>query len=139
MADTTWLCRMIPFSSGFHAKHANPVPYTHTFFGETAIVRVHDVQKHLDSVEGEEYGVQRFQMEFGVVVSSEGDMPHLVGLAGGQRSIKVAIRAGDTVRIVQPDHLMELDQVNHVSLQTAQRLMELFSPGAFHLGICSVG
>ena len=78
------------------------------------------------------------EMDCGVLVAGEANVPDLAGFASGNRGFDCAADAEDAVGIFHPDDLMELHKVDHVCLQTAQRLFELLiirvRGAAVHLG-----
>src|SRR6201999_2969459 len=68
----------------------------------------------------------------------EADIADLAGLAGGDGGLNGAAGGEDAVGILVADDLVELDQIDGVSAQTAHRLLELavelLLGAAVHLG-----
>jgi len=90
---------------------------------EGAEVGVHDVDGHLQGVEVEAllFGiVDHVQVDGGVLVAGESDVADLAGFAGGDGGFHAAAGGEDGFRVVHADDLVDLDEVDHVSLETAE-------------------
>src|SRR5207302_5815638 len=64
-------------------------------------------------------------MDVRILVPGEADVADLSRLARFDESHVRAFGIEDTVRIVEPDHLVVLDQIDAIGLQAAQRFIEL--------------
>jgi hypothetical protein len=107
---------------GLHAEHSDIVLNQHGehFLFEALIVRIHYVERHLNSIECELVGEGRFQhfeVNVWTLVSSETDVANLSLLLCSQRRFHAASLAKDASGIALANHFMELQQVDVVGLQ----------------------
>src|SRR4029453_9233699 len=91
-------------------------------------MRVHDVQRHLHGVEHEavlEGYVEHVQMDVGILVSCEADIPDLArSLRVDERTIG-AFLVEDSMWIVVPQNLVMLHEIDAIGPQPLERLVEL--------------
>ncbi len=98
------------------------------FVGEGAEVGVHDVDGHLDGVEVDAVlmgHVDHAEVDDGVLVAGESDVAEFAGLLGGESGFHGSAGYEDAVGVFHADDLVELDEVDHVGLESAEGLFEL--------------
>src|SRR5271154_6629227 len=130
-------------AKGLHGKHRGPLLdcYRHDLFRKRPEMRVHDIDRHLHRVETEAMLLpdrEHAKMHRRVLMTGKPDVADLAGLTRGDRRFKRAAWRKDAVWVLHPNHLVKLDQINDIGLQSAERLLQLkvvgfFSP-AVHLG-----
>jgi hypothetical protein len=106
--------------------------YGQDLLAEAAEVGVHDVERHLHGVEAEAVlrrHLQHPQVDERVLVAGEADEAHLARFLGRQDRLQRPARGEDPVGVLQPDDLVELQQVDHVGLQPPEGLVELLGGG----------
>ena len=104
------------------------------FFGEGAEVGVHDVDGHLDGVEVEAVflgGLEHAEVDGGVLVAGEADVADLAGLFGEDGGFDGSVGGEDAVGVFHADDFVELNEVDGVGLEAAERLLELLVVGVF--------
>src|SRR5271165_2793604 len=114
----------------FHAEHSNPVldQNRENLFLKAVEVRVHDVQGHLHSIEGElmrEPGLEHLEMKCGALMTGKADVLYLSLFLSFENRFHASAAGEDPVRIGVPNDLMKLQQINVIGLQAAQRFIEL--------------
>src|SRR5258708_29288679 len=91
-------------------------------------MRVHYVDRHLDSVEVKAVligSLKHAQVYAGILVTCEADEAYFARLLCFLNSLHGPTRGEDNIRIVEANDLMELQEINYVCLQTSQRLLNL--------------
>src|ERR1700685_1715170 len=72
-------------------------------------------------------------MDHRILVSGKADVPDLAGLLGCEYGLEGPLRREEAVRILHPDVLVELNQINVIGFEPPERLIDLVSrraPGA---------
>src|SRR5258705_3409649 len=103
-------------------------------FFKTAVMRVRDVQGHLNGVELESVllgHLEHVQMNARILVPSESNVTNLSCVACFQQRRVRSFVVKDTVRIFEPENFMMLHEVDMVDIQTSQGFIQL--PGSFLL------
>src|ERR1700679_2749266 len=113
-------------AKGLHRQHTNSLldRDRHDVFGKRAEMRVHDIDRHLYSVEMEAMLLssrKHSEMHCRILVAGEPDVANLACFTGGDRSFKRSPGRKNAVRIFQANHLVKLDQIDHISLQPPER------------------
>src|SRR5204863_2314585 len=101
---------------------------------ETPKMCVHDVQWHLHGVEAEFVGrgdLQHAEMNEWILMASKSDVTDLSGSLGLYHGLDCATGREDPVRVFQSNDLVELHQVDVISLQSFQGFIDLASGGSF--------
>ena len=96
--------------------------------GEGAEVGVHNVDGHLYGVEVDAVlvgHVDHAEVDDGVFVTGEADVAEFACLLGGESGFHGSARGEDAVGVFHADDLVELDEVDHVGLESAEGLFEL--------------
>src|ERR1700677_4212663 len=91
-------------------------------------MRIHDVDRHLYRVEMEAVLLSRRkhpEMDRWILMTGKPDVANLARFPCGDRSLKCAAGRKDAIRVFQPNHFVELDQINHIGLQAPERLLQL--------------
>src|SRR5947208_8188789 len=122
--------RDLAIPEGLHPEDSDPLLHEdrQDLLLEALEVRVHHVQRHLDRVEPEP--VLRGRLEHpevnrGVLVSRETDIadpPRIPRLEGG---LDRPALSEDPVRILPPNDLVELQEIDDVYLESLERLLDL--------------
>ena len=117
-------------AEGLHGEDADALfeGDGHDFVSEGAEVGVHDVDGHLDGVEVEVVllgCLEHAEVDGGVFVAGKADVAELAGLAGFEGGFEGSAYGEDAVGVFEADDLVELDEVDHVGLEAAERLLEL--------------
>ncbi len=105
-------------------------------FSKTAVVGIHDVERHLDRVEGEAVFIGHFQhvqMDKRILVAGEADVAQLARFFCFQEHLVGAVFVEDAVRVFEADDFMVLDEIDAVGLEPAKGFVQLplrFPPGA---------
>src|SRR5205085_1203615 len=118
----------------FHAEHSDPVLHQHrqNFLFKAVVMSVHDVERHLHGIEGElvsESCLQHLEMNVWTLVSGKADVTNLALFFRFECRLQASARAQNSCRISFANHLVELQQINMVGLQAAQRFFELLHGG----------
>ena len=91
-------------------------------------MRVHDIQRHLHGVEQEAVlsrHVEHVQMDVGVVVSREADIPDLARFLRVDECTIGAFLVEDSMWIVIPQDLVMLHEIDAIGPPPLERLVEL--------------
>ncbi len=128
----------VPVGQAFHAEDANVLPdelWEYELL-EAAVVRVHDVERHLDGIEGEALlrrGREHVQVDSRVLVSGKADVAKLTCLTRLHERGIGAFRTEDSMRVLEADDLVMLHEIDAVGLEAAEGLVELLcrlAPGS---------
>jgi hypothetical protein len=87
-----------------------------------------DVQRHLDGVESHVVppgDVQHTEMHERIFVPRESDVAHFSRLLCIPHRFVCAPRGEDPIRVLESDHLVVLQEIQAIGLQTPQRLVDL--------------
>jgi len=91
---------------------------------ETPKMRIHYIQGHLHRIEAEAVigsNFQHVQMNLRIFMPSETDVANLSGFPGVEHGFVGPALCEDTIRIIEANHFVMLNQVDMVRLQTSQR------------------
>src|SRR2546422_9713364 len=123
-------CRDLTISERLHPEDSDPLLHKdrqNPLF-EALEVGVHHVQRHLDRVEPEAMICCRLehpQMNRGTLVSRESDIADPPRVLRLERRLDRAALGEDPTRILHPDDLVELQEVDDVRLEPSERLLDL--------------
>src|SRR6266850_4477652 len=125
---------------GLHAENANFVFQEHgeDFFLETFIVGVHRVEGHLDGVEMKLAGggaLEHFKMHVWIFVAGETDVTDFAGLFRFENGFHSTGGGEDALRVGHANDFVELEKVDVVGLEAAERFVELHGGGFFRLAV----
>src|SRR5712691_7816594 len=122
--------RDLTIPEGLHPEDSDPVLHEdrQDLLLEALEVGVHHVQRHLNRVEPEPMlrgRLEHPQMNGGTLVSREADVADRSPVLRLKRRLDCAALGEDPVRILDPDDLMELQEVDDVRLEPSERLLDL--------------
>ena len=117
-------------AEGFHGEDTDAllVGDGDDLFEEGTEMGVHDVDGHLHGVEVEVVlfrDIEHAEVDCGIFVAGEADVANLARVAGGDGGLHGAAGGEDAVGVFHAEDLMELDEVDHLGLETAHGLLEL--------------
>src|ERR1700733_11037616 len=101
-------------------------------FQKRAKMRVHHVDWHLHGVEVKSVlvgSLKHAQMYAGIFVTCEADVADFTRLFRRLDGLDGPARREDNIRIVKANDLVELKEIDHIRLQTSQRLLNLSGSG----------
>src|SRR5439155_14302202 len=130
--------RDLTIAEGLHPQDPDPLLHEdgQDLPLEALEVSVHHVQRHLDRVEPEPVlrsRLEHLQVDRGILVSREADVPDPPRFLGLEGRLDRAPLGEDSVRILHPDDLVELQEVDDVRLESVERLLDL--PGGRRPGL----
>ena len=113
-----------------HPEHPDPVSHEHRQDVplEAVVVGVHRVERHLHRVETEAVArshLEHLQVDLGALVPGETDVADLARLFGLEHRFHCPARRKNTLGIVHPDDLVELQEVDVVGLEPAEGFFDL--------------
>ena len=117
-----------PVRHALHTQHTNGRPHElgkHELL-EAAVVSVHDVERHLNCIEREAVLLRDgkgVQVNARILMSGESDVPELPSLSCLEERRVRATLIKDPVRVLEPDHLVVLDEVDAIGLQAFEGLL----------------
>src|SRR6266850_1329482 len=125
---------------GLHAKDANFVFHKdrQNFLLETLVVGVHGIEGHLDCVEMKltgDGGLEHFKMHVRVFVAGETDVTDFAGFFRFENGFHSPGGGEDALRVGHANNLVELEKIDVVGLEAAERLVELHGGGFFRLAV----
>src|SRR2546421_9515744 len=122
--------RDLTVPEGLHPEDSDSLVHEdrHDLLLEALEVGVHHVQRHLDCVESEPVlrsRLEHLQVDRGIFVSRETKVANLPRVLRLEGRLDRAPLGEDSVRILHPDDLMELQEVDDVRLEPPERLLDL--------------
>lgn len=123
-------------AEGLHAEWRDTFAIKHGqhFALEAAEVRIHHVERHLLRVEAEAVlrrHLMHPQVDERVLVAGKADETDLPRLLRGQHRLLGSALGEDAVRVLQPDDLVVLEQVDDVGLEALEALVDLLGAAFF--------
>ncbi|MFZ1119017.1 MAG: hypothetical protein WAN81_02180, partial [Candidatus Binataceae bacterium] len=95
---------------------------------------IHYIERHLHGVKCEAVatcGPQHVKMNLRTLVAGEADVSQLAGFFRVERRFDSASASENSIRVIHPDHLVKLHQVDSIGLQPPQRVVDLFCGRGF--------
>src|SRR5438552_1823912 len=122
--------RYLAISEGLHPKDSDPFLHQdrQDLLLEALEVRVHHVQRHLDRVEPEPVLRGRLEhplMDRGILVSREPDVADPPCIPRLERCLDRPALSKNPVRILRPNDLVELQEIDYIRLESLERLLDL--------------
>src|SRR5271156_2625621 len=130
-------------TKGLHRQNADSLldRDRHDILGKRAEMRIHDIYRHLYSVEMKAVLLghgKHAEMYRWIFMPGKPDVTNLAHFPCCNRSLKRSAGRKDAVRVFQPDHFVKLREVDHIGLQAPERLLQLkvvsLFGSAIHLG-----
>src|SRR5579871_5631754 len=121
-----------PVPHGLHRKDSDALldQFRHHEVREAPVVGIHNVERHLNRIKLETPFAGQFehvQVNSRVFVAGKADVAKLARLTRLDQGRVRTLLIEDSMRVFEPDDLMVLDQVDPVSLQAPEGLVQLSS------------
>src|SRR6266850_7324399 len=119
---------------GLHAENANFIFHEdgQDFLSKTLVVSVHGVERHLDGIEMKLMrgsGFEHVQVHRGVFVTGETNEADLAGFFRFEDAFHSATGSEDALRVGHSNDFVELEKIDVVGLEAAERFIELRGGG----------
>src|SRR6266403_1182737 len=119
---------------GLHAENANFIFHEdgQDFLSKTLVVSVHGVERHLDGIEMKLMrgsGFEHVQVHRGVLVTGETNEADLAGFLRFEDDFHAATGCEDALRVGHSNDFVELEKIDVVGLEAAERFIELRGGG----------